>query len=172
MRQMHRPLAGTIAFLIFVGPASAGTLDDLIAEYRCPLIEKLEKTHMAYRAVVGRDRFLSVSVPGHPHGYVQCLFHDGNRQLHCEAASGFFAEQPFSLPPDQVAALGRLGFATTVSEGNYAINFEIPRDPDFDRLARLLLTALHDGYGATAATRLRINAPFVPRDSSVCAPVS
>lgn len=172
MRQMFRPLAATIALLIASGTAMAGSLEDLIAEYRCPLIEKLEKTHMAYHAAAGRDRFLSVSVPEHPHGYVQCLFHDGNRQLHCEAASGYFAAQPFRLPPERIAALGRLGFATGQSQGNYGIDFDMPRDPDFDRLARLLLTALHDGYGARAASRLRINAPFVPSAAPACAPIS
>ncbi|MCC0055806.1 MAG: hypothetical protein H6883_06690 [Rhodobiaceae bacterium] len=165
-------MAAAAAFLIAAGTASAGTLEDLISEYRCPLIEKLEKTHMAYRAVAGRDRFLSVSVPEHPHGYVQCLFHDGNRQLHCEAASGYFSAQQYRLPADRVAALGRLGFATGVSDANYGIDFDMPLNPDFDRLARLLLTALHDGYGARAATRLRINAPFVPSAAPACAPVS
>jgi hypothetical protein len=95
----------------------------------------------------------------------------------CEASSGYYynkddAPRTFLLPPNAIAALGRLGFSTDDSEGNFRYEAEIATPPDLNGIADLILTALHDGYGARAGATLRFNAPFAPRPTTKCIPVS
>jgi hypothetical protein len=47
--------------------------------------------------------------------------------------------------------------------------FAVAARPDFNAIADLILTALHDGYGARATTRLRFR--FARRPNSSCIPV-
>jgi hypothetical protein len=115
-------------------------------------------------------------VPSHRHGYVQCMFIHGGLQMLCEASSGFYYDQEGSprtmwLRPENIAALARLGFSTDDSAGNFRMEFDVAARPDFNGIADLILTALHDGYGARATTWLRFNAPFARRPSSSCIPV-
>jgi hypothetical protein len=95
----------------------------------------------------------------------------------CEASSGFYydkegAPRTFFHPPEVPQALGRLGFSTDDTKGNYRMEFEVGARPDFNAIADLILRALHDGYGARAHTRLRFNAPFAQRPVKSCTPVS
>jgi hypothetical protein len=71
--------------------------------------------------------------------------------MFCEAASGFYdnvASEPRTrhLPASVIAALGRLGFLTDDSEGNFQIGFEV-KEPPFQRHRR--------PHSASAARRLR-----------------
>ena len=77
-----------------------------------------------------------------------------------------------SRPSDAIAALGRLGFSTDDSDGNFRIWFDVPDPPDFNRIADFILKALHDGYGARASDDLEFNAPLAPHATSKCIPVS
>ena len=77
----------------------------------------------------------------------------------CEAASGFYlnaAEEPRTmyLPASAIAALGRLGFSTDNSQGNFRIDLDLTNPPDFNAIATLMLRALYDAYGARAQTKL------------------
>ncbi len=76
------------------------------------------------------------------------------------------------LPAEAIAALGRLGFSTDDSAGNFQIWFDVPDPPDFNRIADFILRALHDGYGAHANDHLEFNAPLAPHPTSKCIPVS
>ncbi len=49
---------------------------------------------------------------------------------------------------------------------------DVGSKPNFNSMADFILNALHDAYGARAETRLEINAPFAPRPSSTCIPLS
>jgi hypothetical protein len=49
-----------------------------------------------------------------------------------------------------VAALGRLGFSTDGSQGNFRIDLDVAEKPDFNAISDFMLKALHDGYGARA----------------------
>lgn len=73
---------------------------------------------------------------------------------------------------EAVAALGRLGFSTDDSQGNFAVKFDVGDAPDLNAIADFILKALHDGYGARAGSNLRFNAPFARRATSKCVPVS
>jgi hypothetical protein len=153
------------------------TLRGLLAAYRCEIVDRLDRIYEAGDPRSDRDRFIAVTVPEHPHGYVQCIFHDNRAKMLCEASSGYYYDKdgaPRTLwqPAEAIAALGRLGFSTDDSQGNFAIELDVASPPDLNAIADLVLKALHDGYGARADTQLRFNAPFAPRPTSKCIPVS
>jgi hypothetical protein len=157
--------------------AQTGTLRALLAEYRCPVVDRLDRIFEHPKPTDYLDRFLAVTLHAHPHGYVQCIFIANRTRVLCEASSGYYynkdgAPRTFFLPPDAIAALGRLGFSTDDSKGNFHHEAGIGVPPDLNAIADLILTALHDGYGARAGGTLRFNAPFAPGPASKCVPVS
>ncbi len=153
------------------------TLRALLIEYRCQVVDRLERIYEHGDRESARDRFIAVTVPEHRHGYVQCMFVERATHLYCEASSGFYfdkqgAPRTFFHPPETPAALAKLGFSTDDSKGNYSLGREIGARPDFNAMADLILQTLHDGYGArTGTTRLRFNAPFARRANTTCVPV-
>lgn len=171
-------------WLLSSGAAAQGSelqaqhsLRDLLIEYRCPVVDRLERIFVAGDIANDEDCFLAITVPEHPHGYVQCLFHDRGSKILCEASSGFYYDRPgqartFRLESAAVQALGRLGFSTDDSAGNFRIDLDAGSGPDLNRIADFILNALHDGYGARATTKLRFNAPLAPVAHSRCIPVS
>lgn len=172
---------GLVVATLLPGLASAqemkSSLRELLIEYRCPVVDRLERIYEHGDHSSHRDRFIAVTVPEHRHGYVQCIFVERRSQVLCEASSGYFydkkdAPRTFWHPPDVVAALDRLGFSTDDSKGNFRLMREVGERPDFNALADLILKALHDGYGARAETNLRFNAPFAKRATTSCVPVS
>ena len=155
-------------------PAS---LRDLLVEYRCQLVDRLERIYEYGDHDSHRDRFIAVTVPEHRHGYVQCMFAANRTKLLCEASSGYYynrtgAPRTFHLSTEAIAGLARLGFSTDDSAGNFRYEAGIGSPPDLNAIADLILAALHDGYGARADSRLSFNAPFAPRATSKCIPVS
>lgn len=153
------------------------TLRALLLEYRCPVVDLLERIYAHGDPSSHANRFLAITHLDHPHGYVQCMFFQNRTRLLCEASSGFYLtpegqSRSFWLAHDAVAALGRLGFSTDDRQGNFRLEREIGDRPDFNAIADLMLRALHDGYGARADSRLTANAPFARRPSPACLPVS
>lgn len=173
-------LRGARVFLLLVvsaGPAAADSFHDLLVNYRCEVVNRLEQIYRTGDPSKDRDRFIAITVLPHPHGYVQCIFHDNQTALYCEAASGWWFDKEgeprtFHQPAAAVAALARMGFDTDDSQGNFKIDLPIAEPPDFNAAADFILRALHDGYGARADTRLQFNAPFAPKTPSTCIPVS
>jgi hypothetical protein len=155
----------------------SGTLRALLTEYRCPVVDRLERIYEAGNPTLDRDRFLAITVPQHRNRYVQCIFQEARSKLLCEASSGFYFSKrteprTFRLPPSSIDALARLGFSTDDSAGNFQRMIDVGSRPNFNAMADLILKALHDAYGARAVSRLEINAPFAPRPSSTCIPLS
>jgi hypothetical protein len=147
-----------------------------LVQYRCPIIDRLQQIYRAFDSSNPQNWFLIVYFAANSHNYVQCVFDTRTRML-CEAASGFYddvASKPRTrwLPADAVAALGRLGFSTDDSAGNFQIWFDVAAPPDFNRIADFILKALHDGYGARADMKLQFNAPLAPHATLKCVPVS
>jgi hypothetical protein len=108
-----------------------------------------------------------------PHSHPQNLFLIA---YFAARASGFYdnvASEPRTrhLPASAIAALGRLGFSTDDSEGNFRIGFEVKEPPDFNAVADLILQALHDAFDARAGVTLLIEAPLAPRPTGKCVPV-
>jgi len=151
-------------------------LGQFLDQYHCPVVDRLERIYAVGDPKKHPDEYLIIDIPPRPETYVQCIFH-AERKLYCEAASGYFLNAPneprtMRLPPTAVAALGRLGFSTDDSNGNFRLDIDTAEPPDFNAIADLMLTALHDAYGAQADTQLRFNAPYAPRASRKCVPVS
>ncbi len=173
------------AFIVSAVPVTAtngicgdapATLRDLFVQYRCPVVDRLEQIYRAADANDPQNWFLIVEFAAKPSDYVQCVFDTKTRML-CEAASGFYdevASKPRTrwLPKDAVAALGRLGFSTDDSEGNFQIWFDVAARPDFGAIAEFILSALHDGFAARANDALQFQAPLAPDAKKVCVPVS
>jgi hypothetical protein len=164
------------AILLMLSAAGAQISDSLralLVEYRCPIVDRLDRIYEHASPNDYRDRFLAVTLSGHP----QCLFAENRTWLLCEASSGYYynrsgVPRTFYLAPDAIASLGRLGFSTDDTAGNFRYQARLGPLPDLNAIADLILTALHDGYGARAQSRLTFNAPFAPRATSKCIPVS
>jgi hypothetical protein len=140
-----------------------------------PLVDRLEQIYAAIDRAHPQNLFLIIYLAGRPQDYVQCVFDPRTRML-CEASSGYYDSKPnepraYRLPASSVAALGRLGFSTDDSAGNFQIRLNVAEPPDLNRIADFALKALHDGYGARAGGKLEFNAPLAPRASSQCMPV-
>ena len=154
----------------------ADTYHELLLEYRCPVVDRLQQIYAATDSSDPQNWFLIVSFAAQPNDYVQCVF-DPKTRMFCEAASGFYdnvATQPRTrwLSKGAVEALGRLGFSTDDTAGNFQIWFDVPDPRDFNRIAEFILKALHDGFGARANDALEFNAPLAPHPTAKCNPVS
>ena len=58
--------------------------------------------------------------------------------------------------------IGKLGFSTDGSEGNYQRMIELGNPPDLLKVADLMLTPLFEVYSAWEGTALELTAPLVP----------
>jgi hypothetical protein len=170
-----------VALMALATPLSAVAQDaityrDLLLQYRCPVVDRLQQIYRAFDTSNPQNWFLIIYFADNSNDYVQCVFDTRTRML-CEAASGFYdnlANKPRTrwLPPETIAALRQLGFSTDDSAGNFQIWFDVSDPPDFVRIADFILKTLHDGYGARADTKLDFNAPLAPHATSKCVPVS
>jgi len=159
-----------------LGDDGTATLRELIAQYRCPVVDRLEQIYRATDSADPQNWFLIVYFATNPNDYVQCVFDTPTRML-CEAASGFYdkvATEPRTrrLPASAIAALGRLGFSTDDSAGNFEIWFDVAEPPDLGAIAEFILKAMHDGFGARADDTLNFEAPLAPKATRKCVPVS
>ena len=140
-------------------------LDDFVATYQCSLAGLIEKIHV-HKLPEDQDRFITLSLPGPTAAYVQCAFEKKDREGLCEASSGWWNnswERPH-FSPIQLSALARLGFSTNGGHGNFQKFMHFSADgPDPYLLATLLLSALHEGYGAQKEMRIEVVAPFALR---------
>lgn len=174
-------LAGTLLVAALIAPGTAmaqqtDTFHDLLIEYRCAVVDRLQQIYAATDSADPQNWFLIIYFTARPNDYVQCVFDTKTRML-CEAASGFYddvATRPRTrwLPGDAIAALGRLGFSTDDSAGNFRIWFDVPDPPDLNRIADFILKALHDGFSARANDALEFSAPLAPHATARCNPVS
>src|ERR1700738_4387274 len=99
--------------LTIVTAQTGGSLRALLVEYRCPVVDRLDRVYEHASPDDYRNRFLAVTLSGHPHGYVHCMFAANRTRRLCEASSGYYynrSDQPrtFYLVPAAIAALGRL----------------------------------------------------------------
>jgi hypothetical protein len=177
--QMRAPLLILAAAL--AAPAVAAAEDDvaygeLQARYRCPIVDRLERIYATGDPEKNPDEYLIVDMPLLREHYVQCIFYKRGK-IYCEAASGYFLNTPgqprtMHLAADAIAALAALGFSTDGAEGNFKLYRDVAEPPDFGAIADLILKALHQAYGADGQTTLAFHAPYAPRATRKCEPVS
>ncbi|HTW36010.1 MAG TPA: hypothetical protein VMD53_15435 [Rhizomicrobium sp.] len=181
-KSARRVLPALVAAMVVLASASAvaadDDLDDFVATYQCSLAGLIAKIH-AHRQPNDQDRFIVLALPGPTAAYVQCAFGDKDRAGLCEASSGWWNnswERPH-FAPAQLAALARLGFSTDGSHGNFKQQMHFPKDGlEPYALATLMLSALHEGYGARKEMRIEVVAPFALRHGFLpqqrCVPIS
>ena len=156
---------------------SAADLRAFVDTYRCEITLRLEQIHAHRRP---RDRYLIISPKHAPESYVQCIFVELDTKMLCEAASGFFAQPAGKsrrpvLPPEALASLGRLGFATDSTEGNFQQIISMNSETRLASIADLILSALYQGYGARLNSGIALQAPLGPGGRAAlarCVPVS
>lgn len=93
----------------------------------------------------------------------------------CEASSGFFRNtgepRTYHLTPSAIAKLGKLGFSTDDSQGNFKKTDDTGERPEFNAIADLILTALHDAYDVRVSSKLKFESPFAPQNTTTCIPL-
>ncbi len=154
-------------------------LSDFLETYQCPVARLIGRIHSLPEKKYPDDRYIILAPVGAGSSYVQCLMgdHDDSQAL-CEVASGWWAkgDAPHFVP-GALDAIARLGFSTNGSHGNYQQHLHFASGPNPDTLARLMLTALHDAYGADKSMSIEVQAPYLLRGSGVlrknrCIPIS
>ncbi|MBS0531045.1 MAG: hypothetical protein JSS22_16875, partial [Proteobacteria bacterium] len=130
-----------VAAMMANSAAIAGdSFRDLQVAYRCEVVRRLEQIYATGDPKSDRNRYLAVSPANRPEHYVQCIFHDANTEVYCEAASGFYLTKPneprrFRASAATMAALAKLGFDTDDSAGNFKIERAVGKPADFNALA-------------------------------------
>jgi hypothetical protein len=180
---MANVIARVLAVAVLLLSAAAALAEEpapplraLLAKYHCPVVDRLEQIYRAADSSDPQNWFLIVSFAANPHDYVQCVFDTKTRML-CETASGFYDDAATTprkrwLPRNAVATLGRLGYSTNDSAGNFRIWFDVAKPPDFDAIARVVLKSLFAGFGAQADDDLKFEAPLAPHALKSCVPIS
>lgn len=150
------PLVGADA-----GPASASG-DSFVRRHRCAVVARLDAIHRRGPVDVSRDRFIVVSLRDQPQRYVQCIFEDRDTRMFCEAASGAYGpsgERGLRLGASVREALRALRFVQDNPRENYSRTVDLGDPPDLGIAADLMLSALHEAYGAHPGSELQIEAP-------------
>ena len=160
------------AFLLAVAPtvvtaevAVDGTdFNAFRKKYHCEISQRLAKLQASKRT---RDRYLVLALIHHPDRFAQCLFDDSGARVLCEASSGFYTQKgakprTFRPSPEAIEVLGRLGFSTDDSQGNFQRQMDTRTDRDIEAVADLLLAAIYEAYGARPNSALEITAPLAP----------
>jgi hypothetical protein len=143
--------------------------------FRCDVIERLKLIYATGDPINPLNRYLVISTSSLD--YVQCIFHDRNSRVRCEASSGYWTTKPGGertvyKTPRTIAALARLGFDTNDSSGNFRVDRAVGQPIDFTTLTDLMLRALHDGYGERNNSKLTFKAPFATKRPAACVPIS
>lgn len=163
---------GLAALLIVPTPVvGADTADRgrkaFIETNRCAIVERLDSIHRRGPRSTSADRFLVAVPDGAPDRYVQCIFFDDDTRMVCEASSGRYGGTVDLLDAPGIAALEALGFTLDDPNGNFAREIALGTPANFNRVAELMLGALHDGYGVRSGDPLLFDAPMarLPRDA-------
>ncbi len=167
-------VAAMVFSVLAAMPARASGLDEFVRAYHCPLLKAFE-TIRAHE-MTPLDRYIALSVD-RGQRYVQCRFFDQDRQIECEAASGFYGPQPApKMSRARLNAIASQGFSMDGSQGNFRLVRPIADHTDLWAITDLVLETLYRGYGARLKRPLGMDAAFVPgkvlpRGDSSCVPV-
>lgn len=139
-------------------------LDDLLATWRCPVAAYLERLHQSPTTL--KHRYLILWSRPHPEFYVQCMFHDEDRQFYCEAASGFYRYKDrigSYANPQRLEALAGLGFSTDGSKGNFIWDGPFR---SVEEAATLIIATLARVYDFDSGDGLEYSAPLLAKRRS------
>jgi hypothetical protein len=158
-----------IAFVVVAGNAIADDTDDRVAslqeKWRCPIFSYLAAIHRA-RSKTEQNRYLilEMTYPGDGRYYTQCAFFDGDKHIHCEAASPYYDERLKDyFSDDRIKALSSLGYSTEISPKNFYVERPVPDMKSLYDVAGLLVETLGRVFDMTADDKLIYHAPLVKR---------
>ncbi len=164
MRHWSRWLALLLALLLAASPAARADeydpqLEAMREQHLCKILTYLQAIRS--QPPTPRERFLVLSAPGRI-GYVQCLFVDQDRNLLCEAASGYY-DKPHAryVSRKQLPALAALGFSTSARKSNYQQLRPVTDGESLTQVAEMLIRTMHGIYGFTQFDEIRYYAPLV-----------
>jgi hypothetical protein len=137
------------------------TLQALADTYRCDIIDRLTRIADGDSST-SRNRYILLFPVSRPGAYVQCIFVESDTEILCEAASGAYGpRRPDGTPdppPGDRARLAALGYASPPDK-NFQRRLPLGTEPDFGRVADLILRTLHDGFRVRRFEELVIRAP-------------
>lgn len=176
MSKQSKSLWALVALVANGSAYAADSFHDLQVAYRCEVVRRLERIYTTGDPASQRNRFIAITMSNNRGNYVQCMFHDNNSGVYCEAASGYWQTKEGAVrtayqPPATIRAFAQLGFDTDDAKGNFNVDRDVGKPADFNAIADFILRALHDGYGARADMRLQFRAPFAPFTPTSCIPV-
>jgi hypothetical protein len=136
-------MAAGIAILLEATPAlarSSKQLDAFLTAYQCPVFAALQQIRA--RPMTQYDRFIVLSV-GEGQRYVQCIYEDEDRVLHCEASSGFYGPMPAGwLSKAALRAIAAQGFDMEGSKSNFVQHITVRDQADIWKVAGIMLETL------------------------------
>jgi len=124
-----------------------------------------------------QGRYLIVGRKNKPEAFSQCIMSPSERAIRCEAASGRFlkdaAREAQLFGPDGRTRIETIGFAPPEGVGNYWLTRTLGTEPkDIEAIARLMLSAVFDGYGPLVEPRPSYVSPMIEPFVPSCSPVS
>lgn len=123
-------------------PRMGAFVDDL----QCPVTATINAIHRSPRQADGLNRYIIVAID-FGQRYVQCRFLGEDKEILCEASSGYFAPRKHKLKisKQQRAAITAEGFVAE-QHGNFSQTIKISRADDIEVVSRMLLRTLEKGY--------------------------
>lgn len=153
-------------------PELRARLTKVLTAYRCSVTADLVEIQSRPHPEREDNRYLILESRQHPEFYAQCAFFDKDRQIHCEAASGFYSKPTARfITGDKRAVLAQLGFSTDDSKGNFVVERTLEDKSSLASIAELLLVTLVRVFDFEATDTLMFNAPLLGIAPGDLAPV-
>lgn len=125
-------------------PSPRTGLDAFLKAYSAPVYDAL--SHIYSFGMTEHERFLVLATPRH--AYVQCMLHDNDTRIYCEASSGFYKNGQPALSKKALETIRQQGFDMNADTGNYSLDMPLHGDAGLKRAASLMLKTLYLGYAA------------------------
>ncbi len=139
------------------GNDAAETLDKFLLINKCAVASMIQQIHQ-HAPTDDHMRYLILEAEG-TNGYVQCVMHDNDTAIYCEAASGYYFKS-LKISASGLSTIARHGFSTDASKGNFNFDVPITGSLTFDDIADRMLQTLYRAYNAHT-DHIDIKAPLI-----------
>ena len=148
-----------LACIFLCGPAGAAEHDNdeqlFINTHQEKVVDCLRQIHL--HAMTKHDRFLILASASQH--YVQCLYHDNDTRIYCEASNGTYGPNGrLPLADDAIALIKKSGFEDT-PEKNFNLDLPFGGNEDYSHIANLMLQTIHTLY-RPGVDYIEMKAPF------------